>query len=106
MAFLEAGAAVVTTYRRAEEFAALVSSAETIRATPPDGAVVDVTGRNGGRAIRCGHCGEAQAPRHSVNTVGGYAGGRTSEVDPRTYDQMLQLNLKAGLFWRGRLCRC
>src|SRR3981189_2102255 len=43
MAFLEAGAAVVATYRRAEEFAALVSSAERIRATPPDGAAVDVT---------------------------------------------------------------
>ena len=31
MAFLEAGAAVVATYRRAEEFAAVVSSAEPRR---------------------------------------------------------------------------
>ena len=32
-----------------------------------------------------------------VNTVGGYAGGTNLwEVDTRTYDQMLQLNLKAG----------
>jgi NAD(P)-dependent dehydrogenase (short-subunit alcohol dehydrogenase family) len=32
-----------------------------------------------------------------VNTVGGYAGGTSLwEVDSRTYDKMLQLNLKAG----------
>jgi len=32
-----------------------------------------------------------------VNAVGGYAGGTNLwEVDPRVYDQMLQLNLKAG----------
>jgi NAD(P)-dependent dehydrogenase (short-subunit alcohol dehydrogenase family) len=32
-----------------------------------------------------------------VNTVGGYAGGRNLwEVDPGTYDKMLQLNVKAG----------
>jgi NAD(P)-dependent dehydrogenase (short-subunit alcohol dehydrogenase family) len=32
-----------------------------------------------------------------VNTVGGYAGGTNLwEVDPRTYDKMLQLNLNAG----------
>jgi len=32
-----------------------------------------------------------------VNTVGGYAGGTNLwEADTRTYDQMLQLNLKAG----------
>jgi NAD(P)-dependent dehydrogenase (short-subunit alcohol dehydrogenase family) len=32
-----------------------------------------------------------------VNTVGGYAGGTNLwEVDPRKYDQMLELNLKAG----------
>ena len=32
-----------------------------------------------------------------VNTVGAYAGGTNLwETDPKTYDQMLQLNLKAG----------
>ena len=37
MAFLEAGATVIVTYRVAEEFAAVVSAAERIGATPPDG---------------------------------------------------------------------
>ena len=35
-AFLEAGASVVVTYRRAEEFAAVVSAAERTGATLPE----------------------------------------------------------------------
>src|SRR5258708_23787692 len=42
LAFLEAGASVMGTYRRAEEFAAVGSSAERIGAKPPDGAALDV----------------------------------------------------------------
>src|ERR1700681_217194 len=43
LAFLEAGASVMVTYRRAEEFAAVVTSAGRIGVKPPDGAAVDVT---------------------------------------------------------------
>jgi NAD(P)-dependent dehydrogenase (short-subunit alcohol dehydrogenase family) len=97
MAFLEAGARVVVTYRSTEEFAAVVSAAERTGATPPDGAAVDVTD-----AAAVGKAVADIVARHGrldvlVNTVGGYAGGTNLwEVDPRTYDQMLQLNLKAG----------
>jgi NAD(P)-dependent dehydrogenase (short-subunit alcohol dehydrogenase family) len=97
MAFLEAGAAVVATYRRAEEFAAVVSSAERIRATPPDGAAVDVTDATAVEQFVAGIVAKHRRLDILVNTVGGYAGGMNLwEVDPRTYDQMLQLNLKAG----------
>jgi len=43
MAFLEAGATVVVTYRNSDEFAALLAAAEKIGATPPSGVSVDVT---------------------------------------------------------------
>jgi len=97
MAFLEAGASLVVTYQRAEEFAALVSAAERIGATLPDGASVDVTDS----AAVDKFLSEIIAKRGRldvlVNTVGGYAGGKNLwEVDARTYDTMLQLNLKAG----------
>lgn len=97
MAFLEAGATIVVTYQVAEEFAAVEYAAQRIGAAPPAGMRVDVT--------------DAQAVEKSiaeivathgrldvlVNTVGGYAGGTNLwEVEARTYDKMLQLNLKAG----------
>jgi NAD(P)-dependent dehydrogenase (short-subunit alcohol dehydrogenase family) len=97
MAFLEAGASVVVTYRSAEEFAALVSAAERIGATPPDVASVDVT-----ESAAVEKCVAEIIAKHGrldvlVNTVGGYAGGKNLwEVDPRTYDKMQQLNLKSG----------
>lgn len=97
MAFLEAGARVAVTYRSAEEFAAVVSAAERTGATPPDGAAVDVTD-----ALAVESFVASIVKKHGrldilVNTVGGYAGGTNLwEVDPQTYDQMLQLNLKAG----------
>ncbi|HEX4643549.1 MAG TPA: SDR family NAD(P)-dependent oxidoreductase, partial [Candidatus Acidoferrales bacterium] len=43
MAFLEAGATVLVTYMAEEEFAAVVSAAQKIGATPPAGARLDVT---------------------------------------------------------------
>jgi NAD(P)-dependent dehydrogenase (short-subunit alcohol dehydrogenase family) len=97
MAFLEAGATILVTYRMPEEYAAVVTAAQRIGAKPPVGAIVDVTdGQAVGKFI-----GEIVA-KHGrldilVNTVGGYAGGTNLwEVDPQTYDKMLALNLKAG----------
>jgi NAD(P)-dependent dehydrogenase (short-subunit alcohol dehydrogenase family) len=43
MAFLEAGARVVVTYRRPEEFAAFVTAAERTGTQAPEGASLDVT---------------------------------------------------------------
>jgi NAD(P)-dependent dehydrogenase (short-subunit alcohol dehydrogenase family) len=97
MAFLEAGATVMVTYRVAEEFAAVVSAAQKIGATPPVGVSVDVTDA---QAVE--KCIAEIVAKHGhldilVNTVGGYAGGTNLwEVDAKKYDQMLQLNLKAG----------
>jgi NAD(P)-dependent dehydrogenase (short-subunit alcohol dehydrogenase family) len=97
MAFLEAGATVVVTYVSEEEFAAVVSAAQKIGATPPAGARLDVTD-----AQAVGKFIAETSAKHGrldilVNTVGGYAGGTNLwETDDRTYDKMLQLNLKAG----------
>ncbi len=97
MAFLEAGASVVVTYRRAEEFAGVVSSSEQIGATPPEGAAVDVTDSAAVEQFVASVVAKHRRLDILVNAVGGYAGGiNLWEVDPRTYDQMLQLNLKAG----------
>jgi NAD(P)-dependent dehydrogenase (short-subunit alcohol dehydrogenase family) len=97
MAFLEAGATVVTTYRSADEFAAVVSAAERVGATPPDGAQVDVTDATVVEKLVADIVTKHTRLDVLVNTVGAYAGGTNLwEVDPKTYDQMLQLNLKAG----------
>ena len=97
MAFLEAGASVIVTYRNAEEFAVVVASAERIGATPPDGEAVDVTDAAAVEKFVAGVAAKHGQLDILVNTVGGYAGGKNLwEVNPHTYDQMLQLNLKAG----------
>ena len=97
MAFLEAGATVVVPYRVAEEFAAVVSAAERIGATPPVGMSVDVTDAQAVEKFVADIVAKHGRLDILVNTVGGYAGGTNLwEADPRTYDQMLQLNLNAG----------
>lgn len=102
MAFLEAGARVMVTYRREEEFAAVVSSAERIGAKPPDGAAVDVTDAAAVEKFVASMVAKYGRIDILVNAVGGYAGGTNLwEVDPRVYDQMLQLNLKAGFVLAG-----
>jgi NAD(P)-dependent dehydrogenase (short-subunit alcohol dehydrogenase family) len=97
MAFLEAGASVTVTYRSAEEFTAVVSAAQRIGATPPEGAAVDVTDAAAVEKLVADIAAKHGRLDILVNAVGGYAGGTNLwEVDPKTYDQMLQLNLKAG----------
>jgi NAD(P)-dependent dehydrogenase (short-subunit alcohol dehydrogenase family) len=97
IAFLEAGATVVVTYRNAEEFAALLAAAEKIGATPPSGVSVDVTD-----IAAVDKFVAELVTKHGrldilVNTVGGYAGGESLwDTNPRLFDQMLQLNLRAG----------
>jgi NAD(P)-dependent dehydrogenase (short-subunit alcohol dehydrogenase family) len=97
MAFLEAGATVMVTFQRAEEFNAVVAAAQRTGTAPPDGVSVDATDA---QAVQ--KCVAEIVAKHAridilVNTVGGYAGGTSLwETDPRTYDRMLGLNLKAG----------
>ena len=96
VAFLEAGANVIATYRRQEEYDALVASVG-VGAGRLGGVTVDVTQETAVNSFV-----EGVAAQHGrldilVNAVGGYAGGKKLwEADPRTYDQMLALNLKAG----------
>src|SRR5579862_2063792 len=97
MAFLEAGATVLVTYRVPEELSAVVSAAERIGATPPVGAPVDVTDVAAVEKFVAEIVAKHGRLDVLVNTVGGYAGGTNLwEVDAKTYDLMLQLNLKAG----------
>ena len=97
VAFLEAGANVVVTYRSAEEFAAVVSAAQRIGAPPPSGASLDVTDAQAVRKFVAEIVAKHGALDILVNTVGGYAGGTNLwEVDAGTYGKMLQLNLQAG----------
>ena len=96
-AFLEAGAIVVVTYRRAEEFAAVMPAAERTGPTAPEGVAADVTDPAAVEKVVADIVAKRGRIDILVNAVGGYAGGRSLwETDPRTYDQMLQLNLKAG----------
>jgi NAD(P)-dependent dehydrogenase (short-subunit alcohol dehydrogenase family) len=97
MAFLEAGATIVVTYQVAEEFAAVVAAAQRIGAAPPAGVRVDVTDAQTVEKFIAETVAKHGRLDILVNTVGGYAGGTNLwEVDARTYDKMLQLNLKAG----------
>jgi NAD(P)-dependent dehydrogenase (short-subunit alcohol dehydrogenase family) len=97
LAFLKADASVVVTYRRVEEFAALVSAAERIGVAPPTGVAVDVTEAAAVDEFVADIVAKHKRLDILVNAVGGYAGGKNLwEVDPKTYDQMMQLNLKAG----------
>jgi NAD(P)-dependent dehydrogenase (short-subunit alcohol dehydrogenase family) len=97
MAFLEAGATAVVTYRVAEEFSSLAAAAEKIGATKPIGTNVDVTDAPGVEKFIAGIVAEHGRLDILVNTVGGYAGGTSLwESDARTYDKMLSLNLAAG----------
>jgi NAD(P)-dependent dehydrogenase (short-subunit alcohol dehydrogenase family) len=97
MAFLEAGARVVATYVAADEFAAVVAAAQKIGAQPPTGAHLDVTDAPAVEKFVSDVVTKHGRLDILVNTVGAYAGGTSVwETDSKTYDKMLQLNLKAG----------
>lgn|SRR5512143_745863 len=96
LAFLEEGAAVIVTYRNADELAALKASAG-VSSARLDGHQVDVTNEQAVKGLL-----EAVRARHGrldvlVNAVGGYAGGTPLwEQDARLLDRMLDLNLRSG----------
>lgn len=96
LAFLEEGAAVIVTYRKADELAALKTAAGADGARL-DGHEIDVTNEPAVRAriddVRTRH-GRLDA---LVNAVGAYSGGAPLwEQDPATLDRMLDLNLRSG----------
>ncbi|HET6143766.1 MAG TPA: SDR family NAD(P)-dependent oxidoreductase [Candidatus Acidoferrales bacterium] len=97
MAFLDAGATVLVSFRVAEEYASLVAAAEKIGASKPIGADVDVTDALAVEKFIAGIVADHGRLDILVNTVGGYAGGTNLwDSDARTYDKMLALNLAAG----------
>lgn len=101
LAFLEQLANVSVTYRDPGEFAALKKNAGA-RASALEGHQVDVTDESAVCQLV-----QTVVSKHSqldilVNSVGAYAGGkRLWELDPKVFDQMLSLNLRAGYL----LCR-
>jgi len=96
LAFLEAGARVVVTYRVPEEFDALKSAAEKSEANL-EGHPVDVTDEIAVRQLVEKIVGKFRRLDAMVNTVGGYAGGtKLWELETKVFEQMLALNLRAG----------
>jgi NAD(P)-dependent dehydrogenase (short-subunit alcohol dehydrogenase family) len=97
MAFLEAGATVVVTYRRAEEFDAFVAAAQTNGAPAPSGASVDVTDAAAVEAMIASVVAQHGRLDILVNAVGGYAGGKNVwESGPEMFARMMALNLQSG----------
>jgi NAD(P)-dependent dehydrogenase (short-subunit alcohol dehydrogenase family) len=95
LAFLAAGAAVVVTYRNEEEFAALGKTAGAA-ASALEGHRVDVTDERAAGELVDRIVSSRGRLDALVNTVGGYAGGtKLWELETKTFEQMLALNLRA-----------
>lgn len=96
LAFVAEGAKTVVTYRNDAEFAALQKDAGAA-ASMLEGHRIDVTDEAAvGQLVNqvVGRFGRLDA---MVNTVGGYAGGiKLWDLETKTLDQMLALNLRAG----------
>ena len=96
LAFLAEGARVVVTYRNQDEFASLQSVAGT-HASRLEGHRVDVTDEAAVTQLVAEILSKHGRLDAMVNTVGGYAGGiKLWELETKTFDQMLSLNLRAG----------
>ena len=95
--FLQAGARVIVTYRRQEEFDALAADARPIPGGQFSGASVDTT--DAGAVVAMVEKVIAEYGRLDIliDAVGGYAGGKMVwEDDPGTYERMMALNLESG----------
>ena len=96
LAFLEQGATVAVTFRNTAELDALKADARA-NARRLSGHSTDVTDETAVRALvdeLVRRLGRLDA---LVNAVGGYAGGaKLWEMDAKTLDQMLLLNLRSG----------
>ncbi len=96
LAFLEEGAKVAVTYRKETELAALKSAAEA-NAAALEGHVVDVTDEAATVEFVSGVFTRHGRLDAVVNAIGGYAGGiKLWELETKTLDAMLSLNLRSG----------
>ncbi len=102
LAFLEAGATVIVTYRSQAEFDALKSSAGA-NAAQLEGHIVNVLDEAALKTFVSGLIAKQGRLDALVNAVGGYsAGAPLWEMDAKTLEQMLSLNLYAG-YWLARV---
>ncbi|HYJ20083.1 MAG TPA: SDR family NAD(P)-dependent oxidoreductase [Burkholderiales bacterium] len=96
LAFLDAGARVAVTFRKQAEFDALRQAAASNGASL-EGDSVDVTDEAAVNRLVDGIASRHGRLDAMVNTVGGYAGGaKLWEMETRTLDLMLALNLRSG----------
>jgi NAD(P)-dependent dehydrogenase (short-subunit alcohol dehydrogenase family) len=96
LAFLEAGAKVVVTYRAQGQFHALKTAAGKA-GSELEGYSVDVTEEAAVRQLIEKIVVKNRRLDAMVNTVGGYAGGtKLWELETKVFDQMLALNLRSG----------
>jgi len=95
LAFLEAGATVVVTYRKQAELDALRSEAAA-NASRLEGRVVDVTDEARVATLVDEIANRSGRLDALVNTVGGYTGGeKLWEMDPAALEKMLDQNLRS-----------
>ena len=96
LAFLAEGAHVAVPYFHEQEFDDLKNAAQA-DAARLEGQKVDVTDEASVRAFVDNLVEKHGSIDILVNTVGGYAGGlKLWEMDPKIFEHMLQLNLRAG----------
>ena len=96
LAFLEEGAKVVVTYRKASEFATLKSAAGA-NASLLEGHLIDVTDELATAAFVTDAFSRHGRLDAVVNAIGGYAGGiKLWDLDTKILDAMLSLNLRSG----------
>lgn len=96
LAFLREGAKVIATYRDESGFASLKSAAGADGAML-EGAAVDLTDGNTVAALIDDLVARQGRLDVAINTVGGFVGGvKLWELDPKIFDRMLDLNVRAG----------
>lgn len=96
VAFLAESARVIVTYRREEEFTALKSAAAASAALL-EGYRVDITDEQATAALVNQVLAQHSSLNAVVNTIGAFAGGiKLWEMDSKTLDAMLNLNLRSG----------
>lgn len=96
LAFLDEGAKVIVTYRKEEEYLALMDAAGSNKPLL-DGRQVDVTDESATTEFISGMLAQHGALDALVNTVGGYVGGvKLWDLETKAFDQMLALNLRSG----------
>jgi len=96
LAFLKEGAELIVTYVISQEFD-LLKTAAGADASRLEGHYVDITDENAVQQLVDGIVAKHGRLDLLVNAVGGYAGGiKLWEMNTKTFDQMLALNLRSG----------